>query len=96
MTSLVAVRDLPNCVLHRGPFERPWLLRSDRGQRQRVRRADGVGVNLKKIIIVLVVAFVLFFLISQPTESANVVTNVLGWLKQGAEAIITFVKSLFA
>jgi hypothetical protein len=53
-------------------------------------------VNLKKIIIVLVVAFVLFFLISQPTESANVVTNVLGWLKQGAEAIITFVKSLFA
>lgn len=53
-------------------------------------------MNLRKVIIVLVVAFVLFFLISQPTESANVVTNALNWLKTGAEAIITFVKSLFA
>jgi len=53
-------------------------------------------VNLRKVIIILVVAFVLFFLISQPTQSANVVTTVLDWLKTGAEAIITFVKSLFA
>lgn len=53
-------------------------------------------MNLRKVIIILVVAFVLFFLITQPTQSAGVVTSVLGWLKTGAEAIITFVRSLFA
>lgn len=53
-------------------------------------------MNLRKVIIILVVAFVLFFLITQPTQSAGVVTNVLNWLKSGAEAIITFVRSLFA
>lgn len=53
-------------------------------------------VNAKRIILLLVVAFVLFFLISQPQESATVVDNVLGALKTGAEAIITFFKSLFA
>ena len=52
-------------------------------------------VNAKKLILLLVVAFVLFFLITQPTESANVVDTVLTWLKDGAESIITFVRSLF-
>ena len=59
-------------------------------------RTEKEPVNLKKLIIILVVAFVLFFLISQPTQSATVVTNILNWLKSGAEAIITFVRSLFA
>lgn len=53
-------------------------------------------MNLKKIIVLLVVAFLVFFLITQPNESATAVQNVLTWLKNGAEAIITFVKSLFA
>lgn len=53
-------------------------------------------MNAKKLITLLVVAFVLFFLISQPHESATAVDNVLGWLKNGAEAIVTFVKDLFA
>lgn len=52
-------------------------------------------VNAKKLILLVVVAFVLFFLITQPTESANVVDTVLTWLKDGAESIITFVRSLF-
>jgi hypothetical protein len=52
-------------------------------------------VNAKKLIVLVVVAFVLFFLITQPTESAGVVDTVLNWLKNGAESIITFVRSLF-
>jgi len=52
-------------------------------------------VNLKKLIVLVVVAFLLFFLITQPTGSAGVVTNILTWLKDGATAIVTFVRSLF-
>lgn len=52
-------------------------------------------MNGKKIIILCVVALVLFFLISQPTQSAGVVTNILNMLKQGAEGLVTFVKTLF-
>jgi hypothetical protein len=50
---------------------------------------------MKKLIVLVVVAFVLFFLITQPHESADVVDNVLTWLKDGAQSIITFVKTLF-
>lgn len=53
-------------------------------------------MNAKKLITVVAVVFVLFFLITQPGESATVVHNVLNWLKSGAESIITFVKNLFA
>ncbi|WP_168211534.1 hypothetical protein [Actinosynnema sp. ALI-1.44] len=53
-------------------------------------------MNLKKILLLAVVALLVFYLITQPTQSANAVQSVLGWLRDGAEAIITFVKSLFA
>jgi hypothetical protein len=53
-------------------------------------------VNAKKLVTFIVVAFVLFFLITQPHESAGVVDTVLTWLKNGAESIITFVKTLFS
>jgi hypothetical protein len=43
-----------------------------------------------------VVALVLFFLITQPVQSAAAVHNVLGWLQTGAGAIVTFVKALFS
>ena len=55
-----------------------------------------MSANAKKILIVAVVALVLFFLISKPTQSADVVHNVLGWLRDGAEAIVTFVRALFS
>ncbi|WP_162186176.1 hypothetical protein [Amycolatopsis jejuensis] len=51
---------------------------------------------MKKIIVVGVVVLVLFFLITQPTHSADLVHRVLGWLKDGAEAIVTFFRSLFS
>ncbi|GAB2749650.1 MULTISPECIES: hypothetical protein [Amycolatopsis] len=52
--------------------------------------------QIKKILLVGVVALVLFLLITQPTQSAEAVQTALGWLRDGAEAIVTFVKSLFA
>ncbi|WP_165436291.1 hypothetical protein [Amycolatopsis suaedae] len=51
---------------------------------------------LKKILIIGVVVLILFFLISRPEQSANAVHTALGWLRDGAEAIVTFVRSLFS
>jgi hypothetical protein len=55
-----------------------------------------VLVDVKKIVTFAVVALLLFYLITQPTQSAEAVQAVLGWLKDGADAVITFVKSVFA
>lgn len=52
--------------------------------------------GLKKFLIFGGVALVLFLLISRPTESADAVRAALGWLQDGAEAIVTFFQSLFA
>ncbi|MBB4684901.1 hypothetical protein [Amycolatopsis jiangsuensis] len=52
--------------------------------------------GVKKIIVVGVVVLVLFFLITQPTGSAELVHRVLGWLREGAEAIVTFFRTLFS
>ncbi|RJQ81129.1 hypothetical protein D5S19_24075 [Amycolatopsis panacis] len=52
--------------------------------------------GVKKVIVIGVVVLVLFFLISQPTHSAEMVHRVLGWLKDGADAIVTFFKQVFS
>lgn len=59
-------------------------------------RTESRPVNVKKIVLLAVVALLLFYLITQPTQSAEGVQTVLGWLRDGADAIITFVKELFA
>ncbi len=51
--------------------------------------------NLKKALIIGVVGLVLFFLVTQPTQSAGAVQAALGWLQDGADAIVTFVQALF-
>jgi hypothetical protein len=84
------------------PSGGPWVRGGGDGsgaRRSSIRNGSGteyVLVNAKKLIVIVVVAFVLFFLITQPQESAGVVDSVLTWLKDGAESIITFVKTLFA
>lgn len=50
----------------------------------------------KKVLSVVVVVLLAYFVISQPTESANLVQDLLGMLQEGAEAVITFLQSLFA
>lgn len=52
-------------------------------------------MNLKKLLTWVGVALLLFFLITEPNHSAGLVTNILNGLKVSAEAIITFVKTLF-
>ncbi|WP_169533952.1 MULTISPECIES: hypothetical protein [Actinoalloteichus] len=52
-------------------------------------------MNLKKILTFAGIALLLFFLISDPVGSGDVVNNILNSLRQAAEAIITFVRNLF-
>lgn len=53
-------------------------------------------MDVKKILILAGVAIVLFYVITQPNSAANAVQGIFGWLRDGAEAIITFLRSLFA
>lgn len=60
------------------------------------RHREEVGVmNLKKILTFAFVALVLFLLIKEPEMLAGAIQQVLSWLRQGAESIITFIRSLF-
>lgn len=52
-------------------------------------------MNLKKVLIITGVALVAFFLISQPEQSAALVNDILNTLKNAAESLITFVRSVF-
>jgi hypothetical protein len=53
-------------------------------------------VNAKKVMMLVGVALVLFYVITQPAQAAEAVQGILGWLRDGAEAIITFMRNLFA
>jgi len=53
-------------------------------------------VDAKKAMMLVGVALVLFYVITQPTQAAAAVQSLLGWLRDGAEAIITFMRNLFA
>ncbi|MBB4910192.1 MULTISPECIES: hypothetical protein [Actinophytocola] len=53
-------------------------------------------MNAKKAMMLVGVALILFYVITQPSQAAEAVQGILGWLRDGAEAIITFVKNVFA
>jgi len=55
----------------------------------------GVDMKPKKILIWTGIALLVFFLISQPGQSAGLVGTILNDLRHGAEAVITFVTSIF-
>lgn len=52
-------------------------------------------MKAKKILLIVGIALVAFFLISQPVQSAALVNDILDGLKNAAEAVITFVRSVF-
>jgi len=52
-------------------------------------------VNAKKAMILSGAALLVFFLVTQPVQSAALVTSILDTLKDAAEAVITFVRSVF-
>ncbi len=68
--------------------------RTGRGARRGVGERSRV-VSLKKIVTIAVVALLLFVLIRDPEQAAGAVQQVLLWLRQGAEAVLTFVRQLF-
>jgi hypothetical protein len=57
---------------------------------------QGVDVNAKKALILAGAALLVFFLVTQPVQSAGIVTQILNTLKDGAEALITFVRNVFS
>lgn len=50
----------------------------------------------KKLLGVVVIILVAYFVISDPNGSSGVVRDILGMLQEGAEAVITFLRSLFS
>jgi hypothetical protein len=52
-------------------------------------------VDAKKLGIVAGVVFALFFVISQPQASANLVLNILTILGNAAAAVVQFIQALF-
>lgn len=52
-------------------------------------------MKFKKVLIWGGIALLVFFLISQPAQSAGLVGTILNDLKHGADAVITFVTSVF-
>lgn len=52
------------------------------------------NVNYKKIGVFLGIAFVLYFLVSQPTESAGLVRDALGGVGDAASKLAEFVRQL--
>jgi hypothetical protein len=54
----------------------------------------GVVVNVKKIVGLLAIALLLFFVFTQPDTAAGSVQNIGTTLRDGAESVIRFVTQL--
>lgn len=55
----------------------------------------GRAVNLQRVLILVGVAFALFFVISQPQHSADLVLSILNILRNAAESVVQFIRALF-
>ncbi|MGW4528348.1 hypothetical protein [Amycolatopsis sp. NPDC004378] len=53
-------------------------------------------MNWKKIGIIAAVALVIWLVVSNPHGAAGGVHHGLGWLKDGANSIVTFIQGVFA
>ncbi|WP_199433925.1 hypothetical protein [Qaidamihabitans albus] len=53
-------------------------------------------MNAKKLATIAGIALVLFFVIAQPGNAAGLVNNIIGFLRDAAESVITFVSSVFS
>lgn len=52
-------------------------------------------MNVKKIAGLAGIALVLFFVIAQPGQAANLVSNTIEFLRSSAESVIIFVSNVF-
>jgi hypothetical protein len=53
-----------------------------------------MSATVKKVLTWAFVVFVVFYLFTQPNDSANVVTGALGLLQQAANSVVIFFDSL--
>lgn len=53
-------------------------------------------MKTKTVLALAAAAFALFYAITRPDEAAGVVQTILGGLRDGAEAIIVFLRNLAA
>lgn len=53
-------------------------------------------MNVKKIVLITAVAFVLFYMVTAPTQAADAAQGAFRWLGDSAEAVIVFVRGVFA
>ncbi len=56
----------------------------------------GARMNLKKVLTYLAIAFVIFYLFTQPANAAGAVRNIFGGISTGAERLSAFFTSLFS
>jgi hypothetical protein len=54
------------------------------------RNQNGGSVNVKRIVGLLVIALVVYFIIARPDTAANSVESILGTLRGAAESITSF------
>ncbi|GGO12373.1 hypothetical protein GCM10011574_30790 [Microbispora bryophytorum] len=54
----------------------------------------GARMNLKKVLTYLAIAFVIFYLFTQPANAADAVKNLFGGIGTGAERLSAFFTSL--
>jgi uncharacterized membrane protein len=52
-------------------------------------------VNVKKTAGVVVVILIIFFVIAQPKDAANIVHDIIDWLKWAAIQVVNFLKGVF-
>jgi hypothetical protein len=52
-------------------------------------------MDAKKVMVAVFVGLVLFYAITQPTQATAAITTLLGWLKDGATAIMGYFARLF-
>ncbi|SFQ18428.1 hypothetical protein SAMN05421810_10581 [Amycolatopsis arida] len=50
---------------------------------------------MKQLLTIAGIGLVLFFVIARPQDAAGLVTNILGFLRDAAESVITFVSTVF-
>jgi hypothetical protein len=51
---------------------------------------------MRKLLIIVAVAFAAWYLFTQPQQSANVVQNALALVTNAFDAVITFLTALFS
>jgi hypothetical protein len=53
-------------------------------------------MNVKKFVGLLLIAAVLFFVITQPNQASHLVGTIVDFLRNAAESVITFVTKVFS